>query len=289
MTESTSPGTKSRISSRAVRYSVGLLIFLALLTVSNELGVIIPTIICVIVVVGMVIDEPQRRRRLPSIIVISTLAFSGCFELFRVASAKLVWRSAYTRGVADAKKHLADGSFQQFAHRHYHQIRWGSNRSQSPIKASRFRGYRTGLRETLPEGAGEESTARDDFASLGLKKVVNFRQVKCVYLTGPEVTDRHVEWLPIMPNLEGICIQDAPNVTNRALQSLRHVPKLSDLKIYGTQISEDSLKQFELLPRSQRLRIRTRKFDYGPHSSFEFEIARSGDLNGSWFRKAQVQ
>jgi len=283
MTESTSPATKSRTA----RYCVGLLIFLVLLPASDKLGLIIPTIICVIVVVGIVIDEPQRRRRLPSIIVISTLTFSGCFELFRVASAKLAWESAYTRGVADARKHIADGSFQQFAHRHYHQIRWGSNISLSPIKASRFRGYRTGLRETRPEGAGEESTARDDFSSLGLKQVVNFRHMKCVYLTGPEVTDRHVEWLPIMPNLEGICIQDAPNVTNRALQVLRHVPKLSDLKIYGTRISEDSLKQFELLPRSQRLRVRTRKFDYGPHSSFEFEIARTG--RSEWFRKAQVQ
>ena len=221
----------------------------------------IPSVICVIVVAAIVVDEPRHiRSRLPAIIVICGIISPICFHQYRHAAAKRAYEAGYRRGRAEATKHYVDGSYQYFAYRKLYVA--GARGGGDPLAPWRHDtyGYRAGIADALPEGAGYFDEARQRLQSVGAACRPDFAKSRdimdCsgIILSGPKVNDSHVEWLLMIKQLESVTLQDAP-VTDRALKVLRHHPALRHVRICRTKITPEAISEFKALPREHRLRV----------------------------------
>ncbi|WP_235990853.1 DoxX family protein [Bremerella alba] len=65
-----------------------------------------------------------------------------------------------------------------------------------------------------------------------------------INLTGCEVTDDDLKWLPLLPKLVGIGLTDTP-VTNQAIETLLNQPQLQFIEYEQSNITLDAILEFE--------------------------------------------
>lgn len=219
-----------------------LLVTVALVCLQPWVGMLVVWGVAALMSLVFGISRSMTPRRFKFVLALWSAPVIGVMVVAMVISP-IAYQMGYAKGARQVKQHINDGSIHRFAQRAAgsgYSLGYGLFATVGP-HFNHYCGYKTALRNGIPEHSGDQKHAREVLGKLGAEFVVTEDdRVVAISLTGPDVADANVHWVAALSPLHAVKIK-APSVTNASVKYFSHIRGLSVLILQETSITDDAI------------------------------------------------